>query len=136
MSRNVTFQSVLFALNCCRCGIEFAMPDAYDTKRREDHGTFYCPNGHPQSYTGKTEAEKLAEKLEVEKRNVEFWRKQEQHQRDYRAKAERQRDAYKGHTTRLKKRAAKGKCPCCSAELVDLKRHMAKCHPEYGQDGS
>jgi aminoglycoside phosphotransferase family enzyme len=119
--------------SCIACGIEFALPSAYKDTLVEKHGSFYCPNGHSQYYSGKTEAEQLQEKLDVEKRNVEFWRKQEQTQRDCREKAERQRDAYKGHTTRLKKRVGKGKCPCCHATFVNLAGHMAKRHPEFGE---
>jgi len=31
---------------CPSCGIYFGMPDHYYNKRKEDHGEFYCPNGH------------------------------------------------------------------------------------------
>lgn len=39
---------------CCTCGVEFGVPDEYDTHRRNDGRTFYCPNGHGQSYTDST----------------------------------------------------------------------------------
>lgn len=117
---------------CCNCGVEFAMPSELMRELRESHKSFYCPNGHGQSYVGKTDAEKLQEKLEAEQRNTEWWRKRQLAEERAREKAEHQRDAYKGHTTRLKKRVAKGKCPCCSCEFVNLKAHMVKRHPEFG----
>src|SRR6266699_806086 len=110
MGREITYSRTMYVMNCCRCGIEFGVPNEWDTKRREDHGSFYCPNGHQQSYQGKTEAEKLAEKLETEKRSVTFWREEAKRQEDSKALARRQRDAYKGHATRLKKRVVKGQC--------------------------
>lgn len=32
------------------CGITFQLTDGYVSRRREDHRSFYCPNGHPKSY--------------------------------------------------------------------------------------
>lgn len=31
---------------CAQCGIIFGLPDVYEHQLREDHATFYCPNGH------------------------------------------------------------------------------------------
>jgi septal ring factor EnvC (AmiA/AmiB activator) len=94
-------------------------------RRLEDHKAWYCPNGHSQSYTGKTEAEKLRERLE----RVEI-------QRDHaREEAERQKRiaaAAKGQATKAKNRAAKGVCPHpdCKRSFVDVARHVATKHPE------
>jgi hypothetical protein len=40
----------------------------HDNRLRETHQEFYCPNGHKQWYTGKTEAEKLKEELKKKER--------------------------------------------------------------------
>lgn len=116
---------------CISCGIEFAFPEEFKRERLNDHRLYYCPNGHSMFYGGKSEAEKLREKLAVEQKNSAFWRQREADERQQRDHAERQRDAYKGHNTRLKKRVAGGKCPCCSTSFNDLAAHMAEKHPDY-----
>ncbi len=61
----------LIELACADCGITFYLTDKFDDRLRENHNTFYCPHGHPQSYKGKTEAERLREqvrKLEEDKK--------------------------------------------------------------------
>jgi hypothetical protein len=132
----VNYNTTLTTEECISCGVMFAIPVSLQARLKDTHRNFYCPNGHDQHYVGKTEEEKLREKLETEQRNVEFWRKQKQNEEQRAARAEHQRDAYKGHTTRLKKRVAKGKCPCCSNTFVNLSAHMAKRHPDFGADNS
>lgn len=57
------------------------MTDALHQFRRRDNKTFYCPNGHPQSYT-ETEADKLRKQIEglnIRNNNVlEAFRKSEE----------------------------------------------------------
>jgi hypothetical protein len=50
-------------ITCHTCGVVFGLTDSVDAARREDHKTFYCPNGHSQYFPGKTEEEKLIEEL-------------------------------------------------------------------------
>ena len=50
--------------DCCRCGVAFGMTQDFEARRRDDHKSFYCPNGHGQSYRGKTAHEKKIEQLE------------------------------------------------------------------------
>lgn len=58
------------------------------------------------------------------------------------AKRERNRaNGYKGHATRITKRAKAGVCPCCNRSFENLRRHMASQHPtftplEIGQEGA
>lgn len=58
-------------VNCANCGIEFCLPQAVEDKRREDHKTFYCPNGHSNYYPAATEKERRIRQLEllVEQKN-------------------------------------------------------------------
>ena len=70
---------VLQIASCCSCGVIFALTADLDKRRREDHGYFYCPNGHSQHYAGKTEAQKLREQLEA----VERQRDRAQARRDH-----------------------------------------------------
>lgn len=43
------------------CGVPFQVTDGFDARRREDHRTFYCPNGHSMSFTGKSDKQKLVD---------------------------------------------------------------------------
>jgi hypothetical protein len=45
------------------CGVTFAILDGFDVRRREDHGTFYCPNGHTMSYPGETSDQQIGRLL-------------------------------------------------------------------------
>lgn len=113
------------------CGVSFAVEDGFDDRRREDHATFYCPNGHSLSYSGKTEAEKERERADRLQRQVEQRERDirfEQHRLDSERRAH---AATKGQLTKTKKRVANGVCPCCNRHFVDLGRHMAGQHPEF-----
>lgn len=49
---------------CIVCGGDICIhPEVYENLRR-NHATFYCPAGHGQSFTGKTEDQKCIEQLE------------------------------------------------------------------------
>jgi len=120
--------------SCCNCGVIYAMPSDLDDQRREDHGTFYCPNGHGQHYTGKTEAQKLREQLAAAERqrdsangSATFWRYQA-------GAAERSARAVKGHMTRLRKRIANGVCPCCQRSFANVRAHIHGQHPEWAAE--
>lgn len=41
---------LLEELNCCACGIRFGMAQNLYERRYGDNKTFYCPNGHAQSF--------------------------------------------------------------------------------------
>ena len=43
---------------CCHCGVIFGVPEICGKNYRKTKQTFYCPNGHGQSYT-ESEAERL-----------------------------------------------------------------------------
>lgn len=112
------------AVECGECGIVFGMTDTYYEKRLEDHRTWYCPNGHPRAYLGKSEAEKLQQRLTNER---ELRRETEQ-------RLERERRAHratKGKLTKTKNRVAAGVCPCCNRTFQNLGRHMQGQHPDY-----
>jgi hypothetical protein len=85
------------ALACADCGIEFGVSKSWCDARMRDHKTFYCPDGHKQHFPGKTEAERLAEALEIERRRGDAARAQVQRTRL-------QLRAQKGVATRLRKR--------------------------------
>lgn len=98
----ITLQERLLSQNCCTCGILFAIPEAYDKQRQEDHKSFFCPAGHSQCYIGKTEAEKLRDQLAAKEREIA-----------------------------AAKKIVAGRCPCCSHKFKDLAIHMRSEHPNY-----
>ena len=68
----VEFTAQLNIEYCCDCGIPFAITADFQKRRRDDHGLFYCPAGHGQHYTGKTEAEKQRERADQLQRSLEL----------------------------------------------------------------
>ena len=62
---------------CCKCGIAFSVPSEWDRQKRLKHDTFYCPNGHGQSYVGKTDAEKYKELADNRLEEIETLQKRE-----------------------------------------------------------
>lgn len=120
---------------CCNCGVLFAVTTDFRQRCLDSRGpsgkVFYCPNGHRQWYTGKTEAQLAQEAAarlatQVERANQRAASAQE----DARA-AHASLVATKGHLTRARKRAAHGVCPCCSRTFADVARHVAGQHPDF-----
>lgn len=119
-----------YNVHCCAsCGVSYALTDAYETRRRDDHERFYCPNGHGQSYPQKNEAEKQRERAERLERQLA--------NRDETLRIERaSHSATKGQLTKTRKRIAHGVCPCCKRSFANLERHMSGQHPEFAAGAS
>lgn len=111
-------------VDCFKCGTPFGITEQFERDRRHDHGSFYCPNGHSQAYLGKSEAEKLRDRLAASEARAKSWM-------DQADAAERSLRAQKGEATKLRKRLAAGVCPCCKRSFQNLHRHMAGQHPDY-----
>jgi hypothetical protein len=62
MSFQVNNQQWYVLEECVKCGCIYAVTSNFQSTRKEDKATFYCPNGHPQSYT-KSTAQTLQEKV-------------------------------------------------------------------------
>lgn len=118
---------------CASCGVVFAMPDSLMAKRRQDGGSFSCPNGHSLIYGNslKEQNKKLKERLEGETRRLEAQRRETEHVRANLEVSRRQTAAQKGQVTKLKNRAANGTCPCCNRYFANLHRHMQTKHPDF-----
>lgn len=116
---------------CCACGCLFAMPTDMQQRRVEDHKSFYCPNGHPQQYTGEREAQRLQRELNAAIQSRDAARSS----RDYAQKEadhfRKARDGMKGQLVLTKKRISNGVCPCCNRTFKDLAQHMENKHPNY-----
>lgn len=105
---------------CYSCGMVFWVPGRWLKDRIADKKTFYCPNGHSQSFVGESDKEKVARlKAELESsqaRATDLWNQQQKL-----ATANR----------KLRKRAKAGVCPCCNRTFQELASHMAAKHPEF-----
>lgn len=120
-TRRVTF----YVEVCCNCGVQFAMTQEFhDRKWNHRWENFYCPNGHGQHYLGKSEADRLRDRLKSEQENAQFWREREASER-------KAHSATKGILTKTKNRVANGVCPCCNRTFANLARHMAGQHPDF-----
>lgn len=134
MSRTYTINNTdtdLVTEECYRCGVLFAMPKSlrdsalkHTQKAPGETISFYCPNGHSQSYVGENEAQKLRRQLEAQ-------RDETARQRSLRDQADASARAYKGAATRARNRSKNGVCPCCGRTFQQLARHMKSQHPEF-----
>jgi hypothetical protein len=121
---------------CPSCGITYAIPEGLDKTARKynradwpnDTLSWYCPNGHSLSYAGKSEEQRLRERLREERERAGRLAAQrdqaEASRKSHKAAAKRARN----ERDRQAKRAKAGVCPCCIKQLA---RHMASQHPEY-----
>ena len=57
-------------VRCCSCSIDFHIPDMLWKTLRETHSDFYCPKGHGQHYTQKSDIEVVRESLEAERKTT------------------------------------------------------------------
>jgi hypothetical protein len=119
---NIRSDLTLATEECCKCGVLFAVSEDLRNQWRKTKATFYCPNGHPQSYT-ESEADQLRRQLEAAQRDAEW-------QKNRAASMEKQLVAQRGVVTKLKKRVGAGVCPCCQRTFKQLAAHMQTKHPE------
>lgn len=62
MMASIEFVTILCSAE--KCGLQFALPADFVNSRREDHNSFYCPNGHSRCYPAKTQEENKIANLE------------------------------------------------------------------------
>lgn len=119
----------IHVVTCCECGVEFGMTAQLYRNRVNDKRWFYCPNGHQQHFTGRTDAQKL----EAERAHAT-------HLRDQLEATERQLVAQRGQTTkarnevhRLKRRTTNGVCPVgdCKRSFKNVQAHVTRMHPDH-----
>ncbi len=68
---NVSKQDWIVDVDCFKCGIVFWVSNKLNDNWKRDKTTFYCPNGHGQSYS-KSTADILQEKLDGKERRVTY----------------------------------------------------------------
>lgn len=116
----LTGQTTMVTETCCACGVLFAMTVDFRTNRLRDREGFYCPNGHTQHYTGKTDAQKL-----------EDAKARETALRDQLSAAVHEAESVRVALLRDRQRFANGVCPCCNRSFENVRRHMTTKHPDY-----
>lgn len=126
-----TTTTKMIHIECGGCGQLFAMSKEFKNRRREDHKTWYCPNGCERHYPHETEKEELRRHLSETQEEVNKERGQRQSAENALDTARKQRNALKGHMGRIRKRTAAGTCPCCKRTFQALSTHMLKQHPGY-----
>lgn len=106
---------------CYKCACLFAWPKELRDRRLEDKRSFWCPNGHEQHFTGKSEADKLRDELERSKQVLEAEQARAHriaHERDQVARAH----------NKMRARVFNGVCPCCNRTFQNLMAHMKTEH--------
>lgn len=128
-----TLDGALVFCTCCyeHCGVRFGLDPQHEKSLRESHSRFFCPNGHGQSFVGKTEVERLRDELKEKDKLIESAHARALAESDRAAHAENSHRATRGHFTRLRKRIAKGVCPCCNRYFDNLHKHMQGRHPNF-----
>lgn len=121
---NKITETLIFVLEeCCNCGMPLFMPQYLQKRLMNNPGTsFYCPNGHGQHYSGKTESQKRIEALEQQVK---------EEQAAYNIAINCMLDE-KNKAKKLKQqlnRVHKGVCPCCNRTFVNPQKHMETKHP-------
>lgn len=123
-----------FNVHCCtECGVSYALTAAFEGRRRNDHKTFYCPNGHEQYYPQKSDAELAREEAQQQRERAERLVRQVNQIGDRLTSERRSHSATKGQLTKAKKRAAHAMCPVdgCRRSFANVARHIANQHPDY-----
>lgn len=117
--------------DCCNCGVTFFVPEALQEEALRTKRSFWCPNGHSQSYTT-NEADRLRKELAAARQREETIRRECED-------AKRLKDVALAVVADLerkerlaKKRSAAGVCPCCHRTVKQMAAHMKTKHPEYG----
>lgn len=109
---------------CCSCGMPFAMTKGFYDRRRNDHKSFYCPAGHSQHYTGKSEAQRLKDKLAAKQEQLTA-------QNSRAARLEREKEKLSRNYKKMRDRVKNGVCPCCNRTFRNLLNHMRTEHPDF-----
>jgi hypothetical protein len=103
----------------------------YET-RQQDHGTFYCPNGHGQHFTGKTDDERRIAALERQLKQAQenaasAWRQREWAEKQTKS-ANIKTGIAQASLRRLRHRVACGVCPECHRTFKQLAAHIKSKH--------
>lgn len=127
MSAVLNYSARLVSLECYKCGVLFAIPHYFNEQRLADRLSFYCPNGHSQSYVESSVERvrrEMQKRLDAETSRAEMWRRESESKK-------RELTAVKGAVTKLKRRISNGVCPVCKRNFAALGRHIRGQHPDF-----
>lgn len=117
---------------CAKCNERFCLEEGTHAALKKSGHSFHCPWGHSLSFPrGESEIDKLRRERDRLKQSIAY---EQDRVREAEAEAAHQRNranGYKGHATRITKRAKAGVCPCCNRSFAALARHMATQHPTF-----
>ena len=117
---------------CAQCEERFGLTAETEALLRRSSKGFCCPWGHSLSFPqGESKEDKLRREVNQLRQNKAYL---EDQRREAEARAEHERrraNGYKGHATKITKRAKAGVCPCCNRSFENLRRHMATKHPQF-----
>ena len=95
-----------FEVLTCTCGATHALPEGFLSERRDDHKTFYCPNGHRRHYPQMSDEEKLKKQLKHCQADRDFWMDGHDNAVEKQMALKRSRGSLRGVITRMKKAAS------------------------------
>jgi hypothetical protein len=134
----VAFTVELEVEHCSQCGIAFAVPADFQRRRLRLRDTFFCPAGHALHYLGepeettlRRERDRLKQALAQKDDEINEARAGWREAADTALAERRRANGYKGHATRITKRAKAGVCPCCNRTFAALAAHMKTEHPDF-----
>lgn len=120
---------------CARCKEPMAFLRGRIDQARKGGTALHCPFGHLNYWKlGPSEAEKLKAQLDEERRARQRAEQRVAQERDEAQHQRNRANGYKGHATKIMKRAKAGMCPCCKRTFSQLARHMATQHPTFTPD--
>jgi hypothetical protein len=134
MGAVLSFPSQLESIVCGQCGMEFAAPSNWLSKRKDGEGgnrTFFCPSGHERCFGGETEAQRLATQLAQRERDLLAANEREASLRRRSQTLEHRLHGTQGALAKVKKRIGNGVCPCCQRTFTKLGQHMKTQHPGF-----
>ncbi len=91
-------------ITCCNCGVSFWIAERHNSDLIASKDTFYCPNGHSQSYVGETEKEKYNRMLKQKNERIEFYSKRVSEEFSEKERLKKSIVGYKGVLGRYKKK--------------------------------
>lgn len=127
---------------CASCGFPIYMTQETNDFLRSSEQGFTCLSGHSNVYSKgesredilRRERDRLKQQIAQKDDEVRAARDAEWKAREEADHQKRRANGYKGHATRITKRAKAGICPCCNRHFTALERHMATKHPEFTPD--
>lgn len=114
----------LISTTCCHagCGVVSGLNKGHYNALRDSHAQFYCPNGHAQHFTAKSDAE-------IAKADAAAARERAVRAENIAGQERAAREAAEKKLTSATKRAHAGVCTLgCNRTFPNVAKHMATVH--------